>query len=243
MKHHPIFATLFLIFVLAAAGCQSQTADPAEIPYTLKITPADFVEGIDNPFLPLIPGNRYVYEARVEDGVERIEIEVLSETKDIMGVAATIVRDTAYLNGEIIEDTFDWFAQDQEGNVWYLGEDVSNYENGKLVDKAGSWEWGVDGALPGIIMLADPGSHLGEVYYQEYYPGEAEDMGKLLSVSESVTAPYGSFDNVVQTYDYSPLDPALQEHKYYARGIGLVTSIDLTTGEEEVLIEFTPANP
>ena len=156
-----------------------------------------------------------------------------------MGITATVVHDTVYLNGEMIEDTHDWYAQDKVGNVWYLGEDVSNYENGTLVDKAGSWEAGVDGALPGVLMYADPAAHLGEIYRQEYYQGMAEDMAELLSVKEIVTVPYGSFDNVVKTKDYAPLEPDLLENKFYAQGIGVVKEIDQNTGEEALLVEFT----
>jgi hypothetical protein len=156
-----------------------------------------------------------------------------------MGITATVLHDTVYLDDELIEDTHDWYAQDQEGNVWYLGEEVSNYENGELVDHAGSWEAGVDGALPGIIMYADPAAHLGETYRQEYYRGEAEDMAELLSVTESVTVPYGVFDNVVKTRDYTPLEPDQLENKFYAQGIGVVKEIDVNTGEEALLVAFT----
>ena len=207
--------------------------------YTVNVNPADFVDGVDNPYFPLIPGSKYVYESKTKDGLERIEIEVLRGTRKVLGITATVLHDIVYLEGELIEDTYDWYAQDKEGNVWYLGEDVSNYENGELRDKAGSWEAGLDGALPGIMMYANPAAHLGETYRQEYYKGQAEDMAELLSVNESVSVPYGSFDNVVKTRDYTPLEPDLQEDKYYARGIGAVKTIDLTTGEEDVLIEFT----
>jgi hypothetical protein len=138
-----------------------------------------------------------------------------------------------------VEETFDWYAQDKDGNVWYLGEEVDNYENGALVDHAGSWEWGKDGALPGVIMWADPSAHMNEDYYQEYYAGEAEDQGRVLSMSESIGVPFGPFQNIVQTHDFSALDPELDEHKYYAAGIGLIKEVNLTTGEEVVLVEFT----
>lgn len=207
--------------------------------YNVELNPVDFVDVVDNPYFPLIPGSKYVYETQTAAGVERVEFEVLPETKEILGLTATVVRDTVHVGDELIEDTFDWFAQDNEGTVWYLGEDVINYENGQVKDKAGSWEAGVDGALPGIVMFGDPAAHLGETYRQEYYQGEAEDMAELLSVSESITVPYGAFDDVVQTFDFSPLDPELQEHKYYAEGIGTVKAIDLKTGAEEVLVEFT----
>jgi len=259
MKWESFLLTLGFVLVLGVACSTTSTPMPTnmavpapteakaedtatEQAYTVDINPADFVDVIDNPYFPLIPGTKYVYEATLEDGsVERIEIEILSETREVMGIAATILHDMVYMDGELVEDTYDWYAQDKSGNVWYLGEDVDNYENGVLVDHAGAWEWGVDGALPGIMMWGDPAAHLGETYRQEYYAGEAEDMAELLRVSERVTVPFGSFDDVVQTYDFSPLDPDVSAHKYYAQGIGVIKEIELSTGEEVVLVEFTPA--
>jgi len=238
---------LNLLSVLVVAGCVSRTpvaegpaAGPMATPYSVSISPADFVGVVDNLYFPLLPGTRYIYESQTGEGVERVEVEVLSETREVIGISATIVRDTVTLDGELIEDTFDWFAQDRQGNVWYLGEDVSNYENGQLADRAGSWEAGVDGALPGIIMYAVPSAHIGETYRQEYYPGEAEDMADLMSADESVTVPYGPFDDVVQTRDYTPLEPGIEEHKYYAPGIGLIWSEHVGSEEELVLISFMP---
>jgi hypothetical protein len=120
-----------------------------------------------------------------------------------------------------------------------VGESVDNYIGGVLVNHSGSWEWGVDGALPGIIMWADPAAHLDQEYYQEYYPGRAEDKGQVLSVEESVTVPFGSFEQVVKTFDFSSLETRAQEHKFYAPGIGLIKEINLNGGEEVVLVAFT----
>jgi hypothetical protein len=231
--------TLLLIFIFLYSACTSQTISP-DVDYTVNLTAADFVTGIDNPYLPFIPGTEWVYEARLEDGtVERNEVEVLPETRTVNGVTATVIHDTVFVGGQIAEETFDWYAQDKQGNVWYLGETVDNYENGVLTNHSGSWEWGVDGALPGMMMWADPSAHVNEEYYQEYYEGEAEDKGQVLSVSESVTVPFGAFDNVVKTFDFSSLDPDLKENKFYAKGIGVIQEVDLTTGEEVVLVEFT----
>ena len=185
--------------------------------------------------------SKWIYEARLEDGtVEHNEIEVLPETRQVNGVAAIVVHDVVNVENELLEETYDWYAQDKAGNVWYLGEEVDNYVNGVLANHDGSWEWGVDGALPGIIMWANPSVHLNEEYYQEYYAGEAEDKGKVVSVSKSVSVPFGSFDNVVQTYDFSAIDSDLQENKFYAAGTGLIKEVDLRTGEVVVLIESTP---
>jgi len=239
MKRYLLFILSFSIVLLLLSACAAggESTSPAET-YTVNLTPAEFVELVDNPYFPLMPGTKWVYEGTSEDGVERIEIEVLAETREVMGITATVLHDIVHLDGELIEDTHDWYAQDKEGNVWYLGEDVSNYEDGAFKNKEGSWEAGVDGALPGILMYADPAAHLGETYRQEYYPGVAEDMAELLSVTESVTVPYGSYDNVVKTKDYTPLEPDLLENKFYAQGIGVVKEIDINTGEEVLLIDF-----
>ena len=232
------------IIILLSAFCLLISAcAPKADAYAVTLTPADFVAAIDNPYLPLIPGTKWVYEATLEDGtVERNEIEVLDEMRVVNGVAATVVHDLVYVGGQIVEETYDWYAQDKDGNVWYLGEAVDNYVDGVFANHGGSWEWGVDGALPGIMMWADPSAHVNEKYRQEYYVGEAEDMGQVLSVSESVTVPFGAFENVIKTYDFSSLDKDLQEQKFYAKGIGVIKEVDLKSGEEVVLIEFIPPN-
>jgi hypothetical protein len=143
-----------------------------------------------------------------------------------------VVRDTVTLDGLLVEDTFDWFAQDREGNVWYLGEDVTNYdEDGEPTDHDGSFEVGVDGAFAGIVMLADP--QVGDAYRQEFYPGEAEDLGEVVRAGETVSVPFGDFEDVLVTTDWNPLEPEVIEEKYYAPGIGLVyeTKVAGDTGE------------
>ncbi len=236
-----ISSGLLLVLFTACSGLAGNA--PGE-PYSVSLTPAGFVDIVDNTYYPLLPGSKWVYEARLEDGtVERNEVEVLAETRDVNGVTSTVVHDVVYVEGQIVEETFDWYAQDTDGNVWYLGEAVDNYVNGILDNHAGSWEWGVDEALPGIIMWANPSAHVNEEYYQEYYAGQAEDKGQVLSTSESVTVPFGAFENVIKTYDFSSLEANLQENKFYAPGIGVIMEIDLTSGEEVVLIEFAPPAP
>lgn len=243
MNRKLIFTTIALgivLFLLCACSSPAENTTTDE-PYIVHLNPADFVARVDNAYLPRIPGTRYVYEGQTVDGLERSEREVLSETRQVMGIAATVVHDLVYLDGELSADTYEWFAQDKEGNVWFLGEDVKNYKNGQFKDTTGSWEAGVDGALPGIFMRAHPADHIGEVYRQQYYAGQEEDMAQVLSVSEHVTIPYGSFNNVVQTLDYTSLEPGGQEHKFYAEGIGVIKTIHLQSGEELFLIEFVPA--
>lgn len=236
--------------LLALAACGGQPAgseaepevvpasDSSEEAYAPEVDPANFVEVIDNAYWPLIPGTTFIYEGETEDGFEHIEVTVTSETREVMGVTTTVVRDIVWIDGEMVEDTFDWFAQDKDGNVWYFGEDVSNYEDGELVDKDGSWEAGVDGALPGIVMWANP--TVGQPYRQEYYEGEAEDMGEALSLDASETVAYGSFDGLLQTREWTPLEPDVLEHKYYAPGVGMVLEVVVEGGSGRIeLIDIT----
>jgi len=234
-----LLTLMFVLPLLTACASEAELEPPAGS-YSVSLTPPDFVSVVDNQYYPLIPGSKWVYEAKLENGtVEHNEVEVLAEARTVNNVTATVVHDIVLVGGQIAEETYDWYAQDKDGNVWYLGEEVNNYNNGALVNHAGSWEWGKDGALPGVIMWADPEAHMNETYYQEYYAGEAEDQGKVLSVDEKVTVPFGSFESVVMTFDSSALDPDLKENKFYARGIGLIKEIDRNSGEEVVLIEFT----
>lgn len=230
-----LFASFILVFVLTSLFTIAQDDGG----YSVEIDPANFVAVVDNPYMPRIAGMRWVYEGVAQDGsTEHVEIEVLSEAREILGVQATVMRDTVSVDGQIVEDTYDWLAQDVDGNVWYMGESVSDFEDGVLVSTAGSWEAGVDGALPGIVMFGDPSAHVGETYLQEYYVGEAEDQADLLSVRGLATVPFGEFENVVMTYDYTYLDVESHEIKYFAQGIGEIKSIDLVTGDVVELTEF-----
>jgi hypothetical protein len=220
-----------------ALGSPTTVVDDA--PYTFDLTPADFVTGIDNPLMPLTPGSRWVYEGEDNGEVERIEVVVTDETRQVMGITATVVRDTVTIDGELVEDTFDWFAQDTEGNVWYLGEESKEYEDGEVVSTAGSWEAGVDGALPGVIMWAHP--EVGDRYRQEYYPGEAEDMAEVVKTGASESVPHGAYDDLVVIAEWNPLDPGVTEEKYYAAGVGVILEVVTAGGTGRVeLVEYTP---
>ena len=207
----------------------------------VELDPADFVAGIDNPYWPMKPGNSWVYTETDADGAElQVEVTVTDEKKEILGISATVVHDVVSEGGEVIEDTFDWYAQDVDGNVWYMGEDTKEYENGELVSAGGSWEAGVDGALAGILIPGNP--EVGMTYRQEYYAGEAEDTGKILSLSEHVEVPYGVFDGCLQTEDTTPLEPDVLENKYYCRDVGPVLAVDLSGGGREELETFEGAS-
>lgn len=181
---------------------------------------------IDNPYLPLIAGDVYTYEVQTEEGLERIMVEVLDDTRVVADITTRVVRDRVFLDDVLIEDTFDWFAQDDEGNVWYMGETVDNYEygdNGELIEinNDGSWEAGVNGAQPGITMPVAP--RVGDSYRQEYLPDEAEDIGAIVELDVTVELRDGATYQTLKTRDWNPLDQeAGNEFKYYARGVGLV---------------------
>jgi hypothetical protein len=213
------------------AGNQSPDDD-----YNPVIEPANFVTTIDNPYFPLVPGTTYTYKGETEDGLEEIKVFVTDETKEILGVTCVVVRDTVTVDGELVEDTYDWYAQDKAGNVWYMGEDSKEYEDGEVVSTEGSWEAGVDGAKPGIIWQANP--QVGESYRQEYYAGEAEDMAEVVSLNESVTVPNGSY-NTIQTKEWTPLEPGVLEYNYYASGVGAVLEVNPETGERVELVNIS----
>jgi hypothetical protein len=218
---------------LLAPGLAGGPGAPARARSRLPIfDPADFVSRVDNPYFPLVPGAVHTYVGDTEEGVETTEAEVLHTTKVILGIATTVVRDRVYLNGSLIEDTFDWYAQDREGNVWYLGEDVKNYENGVLVSTTGSWEAGKDGATAGIIMEARP--RIGDSYPQEHAEGVAEDAARVLSLSKTVSVPFGTFEQCLQTEEWTPLEPGARQFKYYARGVGLVLELSRHGGRQRV---------
>jgi len=207
----------------------------------VELDPGDFTTEIDNPWWPMSPGSRWVYEeTNVAGESQRVVVEVTDRTKMIAnGVEARVVRDVVTAGGEPIEVTDDWYAQDSAGNIWYLGEDTAEYKNGKVTSRQGAFEAGVDGAQAGIAMPADP--QPGMEYRQEYYAGEAEDRAGVITVGlEQVEVPFGFFDDVVMTRDLVPTEPKVQELKFYARDVGPVLSVHTDgDGGRGTLINYT----
>lgn len=213
----------------------SQTPFPAAVTdgtYQPSIDPDRFTTKIDNPYMPWEPGSSYRFEGETAYGHETDTVTVTNDTVKILGVTCVVVRDEVQTNGELTELTFDWYAQDVDGNVWYFGEDSHEYSGGVATSSAGSWTAGVDGAQPGIVMPGDP--TVGLHYRQEYLPGQAEDMATILALHGHAEVPAQSFDRVVVTKDWSPLEPSVIEHKYYARGIGVVLEELVAGGTERV---------
>ena len=212
---------------------------PSAAAYNPKIDPANFVSVIDNPLHPLKPGMVWEYTVNKEGTPEKVVITVMRDTKKILGVTTTVVHDIVTAGGQVTEDTWDWYAQDRDGNVWYFGEATTKTEGGKSSTE-GSWEAGVNGAKAGVIMEAHP--KVGDNYRQEYAPGVAEDRAEVLSLNESVTVRKGAFSGCLKTKDYSPLKPDLVENKVFCPGVGqvLVTHVK-GPREREELVAFTPA--
>jgi hypothetical protein len=218
---------LLALIAVFFAGCGSSGARPSasdlapvRTPYSPKIDPTDFAKTVDNSHFPLRPGTTYLFRGVRGRTPQIDEVVVTHRSVTILGVQSTVVRDTVSQNGRQIERTFDFYAQDKQRNVWYMGEDSFELQHGRFVKASDSWRGGVDGAEPGIIMPAHPQS--GDTYRQEYYPpGEALDEATVLGDRGPVTVPYGTFEHALVTSDYSPLEPQT-EQKFYVAGVGEV---------------------
>jgi hypothetical protein len=214
--------------LLLAAACGGDAYDPV-------IDPSRFVVGVDNPYFPLVPGT--VFEYDVLETTEAVTVTVTSDTRQVMGVTCMVVHDVARSGGVVVEDTYDWYAQDDSGTVWYFGEDTTAFDGG-ATSKEGSWEGGVDGAKPGVIIPGAP--RVGDVYRQEFLAGEAEDQGEVLALDATVAVPYGSFSGCLKTRDFTLLEPDVEENKFYCPSIGQVRAIATKGGAEtEDLIAVT----
>jgi hypothetical protein len=226
--------SIFAAAIVACQGCGDSSSGPAYDPDI----PTEWAAAVTNEWFPLTPGTTYEFEGDTDAGLETTVVEVLAETKMIQGVTATVVHDQVSLDGELIEDTFDWYAQDAAGNVWYLGEDTKEYEGGVVVSTEGSWEWGVDGALPGVVMWADPSAYVDEAYRQEFLKGVAEDWGMVVALDQAVDVPHGNFTGCVETEDWSGLESGPHEHKFYCSGLGVTLEIG-GGGERTELVDVT----
>jgi len=232
------------LFVMASAVTATlMTAGGAGLPDARAATapvfdPANFVAVVDNPYFPLPAGRTLVYEG-IKDGQTQIDtVTVTGETRVILGITATVVRDVSTHEGTVLERTADWYAQDKQGNVWYLGEDtVAFLSNGKT-DTSGSWEAGVRGAVPGIVMEANP--QIPDAYRQEYLAGQAEDTAWVVQVGGTITVPYGKLRNTLTTLEATRLEPGAYDRKVYAPGIGIALEQALSgTPEFAQLVSVT----
>ena len=218
-------------------GVREESCDKlGPAPYDPVIDPANFVAKIDNPFFPLVPGTTFIYKGQTSEGLMRDEFAVTHNTRVIDGVTCVEVHDSVFTDGELTEDTLDWFAQDKDGNVWYFGENTAELEDGLISTIDGTFMAGVDGDKPGIVMKAHPA--VGDFYRQEFSLGNAEDEAETLDLNASVTVPYGSFQHCLKSEETTPLEPDALEDKFYAPGVGNVLTVDVETGERCELVQI-----
>lgn len=233
MKTLPFLITLITIATATMLAGEKKSSE-ALGDYHPAIDPENFTHVINNPYFPLVPGT--VFTCLEKEGRETREVTttVTHDTKKIMGVKCVVVRDTVKLDGVVLEDTFDWYAQDKQGAVWYFGEDTKEFKSGGRVVTEGSWEAGVNGQ-PGIIMPAHPKP--GQPYKQEYSPKNAEDMGQVVAVGETVTVPAGTYQDCVKTKEWSMLESG-HGYKWFAKGVGFVRS-EASSGEVATLMSVS----
>ena len=195
---------------------------------------------ITNPYVRFLPSTTFMYTG-IKDGQPMTDvITVTFQTKMIVGVTTTVVTDVAFVNGQLAEQTTDWYAQDKQGNVWYFGENTAEYQNGKVVSTEGTWRAGVKRAQPGIVMEANP--IVGDVYQQEFAPNVAQDMAAVQSLNAKVTVTAGTFKNCLQTQETSPLEPGFVENKFYASGVGFLESLTVQGGNESLQLVSVTQN-
>ena len=233
----PHFSSRLALTLVLLAACQSPTSDPAlnfitgpdsaagnRVGAAVEpINPGNFPGGSRNRLFPLIPGTSFYY-AGESSGVPTTGLMTITDsTKTILGVSTIVVHDQAWDDGDLVEDTFDWYAEDRRGNVWYFGEDVTQLDHGQIIGHVGSWEAGVAGATAGIIMPAVP--QRGKTYVQELAPGVAEDKMKVVSLDATVRVPFGTLTGCLKTEEFTPLHPDLLDNKFHCPGVGLVRGV------------------
>jgi hypothetical protein len=205
--------------------------------YDPVIDPANFVREVTNPYFPLPPGRTLIYEGQTADGFEHDEFIITQRTKVILGVTCVEVHDLVYLDGELVEDTLDWFAQDRDGNVWYFGENTGELQDGRFVTLEGTFTAGVNRDKPGIIMEAH--SALRDFYRQEFSLENAEDFAEVVALNVTVRVPAGTYRHCLQTQETTPLETDLLEQKYYAMGVGNVLTVNSRNGDRVELVRIT----
>ena len=219
-------ALLGAVLTLSACGGDSTSLPQGAKPS--KLDPSKFTTEIDNEYWPMKPGYHWVYRELEDSELQRVDVTVTNRTKVLGGVTARVVHDRVTRQGRVTEDTRDWYAQDSDGNLWYLGEDTKEYENGKIKSTEGSWAYGVDGAQAGVVVPAAP--EQGMTYREEYYAGHAEDAAEVLNVGSQVQVPLGRYQDAMLTRNYSSLEPTVEEMKLYARGVGPVMELLVSGG-------------
>jgi hypothetical protein len=224
-------AALVVIAIVAASIADAEPATRGRSCPKPPPLPSTFVARIDNPYLPLIPGTTWTYKGKLDGKPATDVVTVTAESKEILGVTTTVVHDQVFVQGKLAEDTFDWFAQDSAGNVWYFGEDTRELDkNGQVVSTEGSWEAGVDNARAGIFMPAAP--KVGQTFKQEDARDVAEDCSTIVDLNASVATRYVSSDAALRTEEFSLLEPDVLDNKFYVRDVGLVKEQTVEGGSD-----------
>jgi len=229
---------LLPLFLLTFMTCQKDDRE-IDSSYQPDINPTRFANSITvtNPYFPSPKDKTYRYEGSSDEGTDVVEERRLNSTRIVDGIECIIVKFKEWINGKLVEEADDWYAQDTSGTVWYFGEYVNNYnENEQLENHDGSWEAGVDGAKPGIIMLADP--QPGASYREEYYFNEAEDQAEVVQAGLMISIAFGDFSNVIETRNWSELEPDIVEQKFYAPGVGAIRELSPNENEELNLVSI-----
>lgn len=206
--------------------------------------PSDFSTNITHPYWPMKPSTQWIFkETEPGEPDATVVMTVTNQTKTLKsGVKVRVVRDTSFFDGELEEDTFDYFAQHKDGTLWYFGEDSGYYEHGKFKEDAGSFEHGVDGAQAGVALPADP--KVGQKFRLEYYKAQAEDQIEILDINTFAQVEAGKYHKVLMTKDTSPIEPNVLEHKFYAYGVGPILSLHISDGAgREELVRVKKVSP
>ena len=225
--------------VVAFTSCQKEVLPMLDESYHPDVSPGNFLTSMEvtNPYFRFEDGKTYVYEGQTENGLEHIEVNLLPTTKEVMGIKCIVVNDKVWYNDKLVRDAQSWYAQDNDGNVFYFGEMVSNYRvDGSLKDHSGSWEAGTDRAQPGVVMLANP--EIGKMYRVKYYLNIAEDKASIAELSVTVTVPFDSYIGCLKTKNWTDLQPGVIKDRFYAPGVGLVSEINQTTKTEIALVDI-----
>jgi len=246
--------SLIAVFIILLAACKKEVnsysndnsysrsnknlaSTIAEKSACAVVNASNFGSSITNPYFPLEPGTAFQYVNRIIEGAdtsyEQTKVSVSTNTKIIAGVQCREVHDVVKVSGVVTEDTYDWYAQDKGGNVWYFGEHTKSMKDNNGSTTEGSWKAGEQNACPGIIMWANPQMHTGEIYYQEFLAGTAEDQGQVVNINSKVSVPYGEFTKCLKTKEFTNLEPGVIEYKYYAANVGLLKT-EMTMGGNEL---------
>ena len=234
---------ILLLWILVLAACTSKEGpSPARQPdqtYQPDIRIADFPESttFTHPYFPYQQGSTYIYGGQSDEGTVRIELERTAVTRIIMGIICSGIQDKTWIAGQLLEESLDWYAQDKEGNIWFMGQELTNYNSdGIIINHNGSWEAGVHGVKPGIVMPAHP--QPGLVYREEYFFNVAEDQAEIIAIDMTIAIPLGTFENCLKIKGWTELDQEVLEYKYYAPGKGIIQELSVKENEEIVLGEI-----